>query len=148
MSVLFDELKALLKALQRGRIDYALCGGLALAVHGKPRATVDIDILIQPADEEKVRSVADKLGFNLPAAAMNFAEGKIKIRRVSKMIPKYAGDVLTLDMLLVTPAIESVWKQREVREWEGGEVCVLSRQGLIQMKTISARPNDLRDIEA
>ena len=46
---LYDELKAVLSALEKAEVPYALCGGLALAVYGHPRATVDIDLLV-PAD--------------------------------------------------------------------------------------------------
>jgi hypothetical protein len=41
---LYEEFKAIVSALEEHRIDYAVCGGLALAVHGLPRATVDIDL--------------------------------------------------------------------------------------------------------
>ena len=41
-----DELKALVNELNRHQIEYALCGGLAMGVHGRTRATVDIDLLI------------------------------------------------------------------------------------------------------
>ena len=43
---LYQELRKLIAALEEHQIDYALCGGLAMAVHDRPRATVDIDLLI------------------------------------------------------------------------------------------------------
>jgi hypothetical protein len=147
MSFLIEQLKQLVALLTAEKIPYAICGGLALAVHGKPRATVDIDILIQETDLQKVMAVGKRAGFNLPAGDMNFAGGKIKIRRLSKIVPKYADDVLTLDMLLVTPDVQDVWETREQRAWEFGDVWVVSREGLIKLKQISGRPNDLRDIE-
>jgi len=147
MSLLIDQLKSLIRGLDKESIPYAICGGLALAVHGKPRATVDIDILIQERDLEKVKSIGRSSGFTLPAGDMNFSGGKIKIRRLSKIVPQYANDVLTLDMLLVTPELQDVWESREQREWESGTVWVVSREGLIKLKQISGRPNDLRDIE-
>src|SRR6266478_2030137 len=147
MSFLIDQLKQVVGLLAAEKIPYAVCGGLALAVHGKPRATVDIDILIQESDLQKVMDVGKRAGFNLPAGDMNFSGGKIKIRRLSKIVPKYADDVLTLDMLLVTPEVQDVWDSRELRAWEFGDVWVVSREGLIKLKQISGRPNDLRDIE-
>lgn len=147
MSFLIEQLKQLVGLLGEENIPYAICGGLALAVHGKPRATVDIDILVQEQDLQKVMSVGRRAGFNLPAGDMNFSDGKIKIRRLSKIVPKYADDVLTLDMLLVTPEVKDVWDSRERRAWEFGDVWVVSREGLIKLKQISGRPNDLRDIE-
>jgi hypothetical protein len=148
MSFLIDQLKQLVDLLADEGIPYAICGGLALAVHGKPRATIDIDILIQEQDLERVFAAGRKAGFNIPAAAMNFAGGKIKIKRLSKIVPKYGDDVLTLDMLLVTPELREVWDSREQHAWEFGNVWVVSREGLIKLKQISGRPNDLRDIES
>ncbi len=47
MAMLLDELSQLISALNENEIEYAVCGGLALAIHGFARATLDIDILIQ-----------------------------------------------------------------------------------------------------
>jgi hypothetical protein len=41
---LFQELKNVTAALDAEGIDYALCGGVALAIHGVPRATQDIEL--------------------------------------------------------------------------------------------------------
>ena len=43
---LYEEFKSIISALEQRGIDYAVCGGLAMAVHGLARATVDIDLLI------------------------------------------------------------------------------------------------------
>jgi hypothetical protein len=42
---LYDELRSLVAALDRQHVDYAICGGIALALHGYPRFTKDIDLL-------------------------------------------------------------------------------------------------------
>ena len=47
-----DELRLLVKSLDQGNIAYALCGGMAMAVHDRPRFTIDIDLLIQPESLE------------------------------------------------------------------------------------------------
>lgn len=43
---LVAELKAVAGALEAADVTWALCGGLAVAVHGAPRATADIDLLV------------------------------------------------------------------------------------------------------
>ncbi len=43
---LFDEFVALVDALEKARLPYAVCGGLAMAIHGLPRATIDVDLLV------------------------------------------------------------------------------------------------------
>ena len=61
----FEELTALVDALASANVDYALCGAVALAVYGAPRATQDIDVLVRPEDVARVREVARGLGFKL-----------------------------------------------------------------------------------
>ena len=46
----------------KNKIDYALCGGLALAVYARPRATLDIDIMVEPDFLGKVKQIAENLG--------------------------------------------------------------------------------------
>jgi hypothetical protein len=51
---LIAELEALVSALDAEKVEYALCGGLALAVHGYPRATKDIDLLVRADSTERI----------------------------------------------------------------------------------------------
>lgn len=143
---LFDEFQALLAGLSERQIAYALCGGLAMAVYGIPRATLDIDLLIPDKSQDAVLDVARKLGYTFEAQKMSFARGMIKIRRVSKLDSK-SGDVLTLDLLVVTPAIRKVWESRIEVEWEKGKLWVVSREGLIALKSLRASGQDLDDIK-
>lgn len=52
MATLLDELSQLISALGENEIEYAVCGGLSMAIHGFARATLDIDILIRLENEE------------------------------------------------------------------------------------------------
>jgi Nucleotidyl transferase AbiEii toxin, Type IV TA system len=143
---LYDELTILLAAIDRAEIEYALCGGLAMAVWQLPRATVDIDLLIEESSLAPIEEVAATLGYVIKARPMNLAGGAMKIRRISKIDPG-GGDVLMLDLLLVTPALQDVWEQRVRVEWERGEISVVSREGLIKLKTFRSSGRDLDDIE-
>jgi hypothetical protein len=62
-------------------IEYAICGGVALAIHGAPRATKDIDLLAREADLPRLREVVRTCGFTLEALPMTFSSGGISIRR-------------------------------------------------------------------
>jgi hypothetical protein len=55
------EFEAVVGALAREGVEYAVCGGFAMAIHGYPRATVAIDLLIRPEDEERVYAAVDRL---------------------------------------------------------------------------------------
>lgn len=146
MRVLYEELKALIEALDENGVDYALCGGMALAVHGVPRGTVDIDVMVMFEDVERVVGLAKKLGYEMDAGVMNFSGGDVVIRRVTKLLPELKT-FITVDMLVVTDRLRPVWESREGIEWEHGVIKVLSRQGLIEMKKISGRDQDLVDIK-
>jgi hypothetical protein len=77
---------------------------------------------------------------------MSFHNGQIEIRRISK-IDDETGFVLMLDLLLVTPEITDVWRDKLVKPLENGSVSVVSREGLIKLKTLSGRMQDKADIE-
>ena len=143
---LFDELKALVTAFQRNEIQYALCGGLAMAVYGVTRATVDIDLLVRPEDVENAKRTARDLGFGMEALPAKFAGGAVEIHRVSK-IDQSSGDVLTLDLLLATPETHPAWESRTEVEWEGGHLSVVSREGLASLKMLRGSGQDVEDIK-
>lgn len=142
---LYDELASIVDALNEQRIDYALCGGLAMAAWGFPRATIDIDILIRPEALADTERVAESLGYTIRAQPMTFSSGAIVIHRISKIDP-VGGDVLMLDMMLVTPAIADVWAQRTQVDSELGVLSVVSREGLIRLKSYRGSGQDLDDI--
>jgi hypothetical protein len=56
--------------------------------------------------------------------------------------------VLSLDLLLVTPAIQKIWTSRVEADWEDGTLSVVSRAGLIELKTLRGSPQDIADIVA
>lgn len=144
---LYEELKELISELNRHQIEYALCGGLALAIYDRPRATADIDLLILAGSLDDVLNIAQSIDYTIRGRDMIFADGGIEIRRVSK-IDKETGIVLSLDLLLVTAQIKRIWDTRIRLQWEGGELSVVSREGLIDLKRMGGRPQDLADISA
>ncbi|MBI3649447.1 MAG: hypothetical protein HY231_00175 [Acidobacteria bacterium] len=118
-----------------------------MAVHGCSRATIDIDLLIRSESLEEIKAIARRFGYTIEALPMTFSKGAVEIRRLSKLDAD-AGDVLILDLLLVTPQIEKVWDSRTEAEWEGGKIKVVSREGLIALKSFRKSKQDLADIES
>jgi hypothetical protein len=143
---IFDELRSLISGLDAHQIEYALCGGLAMSIHARPRATIDIDLLINSESLAAVLGVAKSLGYVVRGKDLSFAGGAVEIRRVSKIDP-VDGDLLSLDLLLVTPEIQSVWESRVEGEWEGGKLFVVSVEGLIALKKLRGSGQDLDDIK-
>lgn len=145
MSTLLSEFKSITGALNDAKIAYAVCGGWAMAIHGLPRATIDIDLLILSDDLERVWELAKKDGYDVEGKPLHFADGAIEIRRISKVDPE-SKRLFTLDFLLVTPPLNEVWYGRELIEWEDGKIWVVSKSGLIKLKEISGREQDILDI--
>jgi hypothetical protein len=143
---LTGELKALITILEEQNIDYALCGGLAMAVHGYYRTTDDIDVLIRSESLEKTKTIARNLGYTIEAQPMIFAKGAVEMRRLSK-IDRESGFVLSLDMLLVTPQTEEAWASRTEFEWANQRLKVVSREGLVALKLLRNNGIDQEDIK-
>jgi hypothetical protein len=141
---IYDELRAVLHALDRDGIDYALVGGLAVAVWGAPRATKDVDLLIQPADLERAMQALRTCGFTLSALPFEFKDGTT-MQRVSKVDP--SGDLMTVDLMMVDRNLASAWASRQRLPLGQEQVVVISRDALIAMKALAARPQDLADIQ-
>jgi len=140
---LVAEMKAMLAELERDGVPYALCGALALAVHGVPRHTSDIDLLVEPAGVQAAIVAARRRGFVFGAAPMRFSDG-VEVHRWSKIVDR---EVLTLDLLVVSPTYQAVWDGRVRVPLGDGAVTVVSRDGLVQMKLFAARPKDVADIQ-
>lgn len=138
---LIAELKSVVVQLTDRSISYALCGGLAMAVHGFPRATVDIDLLVQSDDIPRLDDAMAELGYVLKARPMKFA--KIEIHRISKVVD---DEVLILDCLIANEELNDVWVSRAEVPWEGTRLSVVSRDGLIQLKALRMSDRDREDI--
>jgi hypothetical protein len=140
---ILEEMRGVVCALEADQVDYALVGAFALAIHGAPRATTDIDLLIRPEDVDRVLALVKPLGFSLPAQPMTFRSG-VSVQRVSKVVGE---ELLTLDLLLAAGQLGDAWASRTAIEALGTTLRVVSREQLIQMKALAGRLRDLADIE-
>jgi hypothetical protein len=142
---LLQELRTLTQRLDEAHLEYALCGGLAMAIYALPRATLDIDLLVPSEALGPVKAVAQSLGFTFVANPMEFHGGQVQIHRVTKLDPG-TNEALVLDLLVVSPATLSAWEARRVLDWAGGRLAVLSPGGLIALKRLRGSGQDLDDI--
>lgn len=144
---LLAELRRIVQALDDHGIDYALCGGVALAIYGIPRATIDIDLMILPPEVERAAGALEGLGYRLRAADMALGGGAVTITRVVKRDPD-SEDVLMVDVLHVTENLKQVWQGRQRVAWDRGAVVTVSRGGLVSLKRIRGSGQDLDDIRS
>lgn len=136
-------LEALANSLDIAGIPYAICGALALAIHGHPRATKDIDLLTTPEHVPGLKAIGRVHGFTLEALPMTFSSSGITMHRVSRIDN---GKLVSLDVLESAGPLAAVWESREKVETERGPIWVVSRQGLVTMKLAAGRPQDLADL--
>lgn len=141
---LYSELAAIVAALEGRGIPYALCGAVALAAHGRPRATTDVDLLIEPASLETAKTLLRGLGYDLEAAPMTFSSG-ITVHDVSRVEGR---ELVMIDLLLAEGPLVEVWNGRVRLPWEERSISVVSREGLVAMKRLADRPQDRADLVA
>ena len=144
---LLNELLSILGALGKARIDYAVCGGIALGLHGHPRLTKDIDLLVRKSSIPKIKKALAPLGYILESAPMTFGaktSRETRVQRISKMI---GDELLMVDLIQVEPGLGEVWKNREKFELRGQPVKAVSREGLAAMKRRAGRTQDAADLE-
>lgn len=144
---LYEELLGIVDTLAENGIDYALCGGIAVAFYGYARFTKDIDLLIRAEDLEMVREAVRKRGFDLDSGKIPFGAGKPAHREVYRVSKSEKDQILTRDLLLVSPVLEDVWKDRELIEWSSRKVQIVSLEGLAVMKRLAGRDQDWLDLK-
>jgi len=142
-----DEMFSVTEALAKSGIDYALCGGMALIVHGYPRATRDIDLLIREVDLASAEQTLADVGYQLTSGIIPFDVGKPTERRIFRVTKTEGQDFLTLDLVLVSPFLADVWDDREIHRVGERTLCVVSRRGLGKMKRAANRPQDVVELQ-
>jgi len=140
-------LDAVVDALNTAGVAYALCGGLAVNLHGHVRATRDIDLLLPRDQLDAARAVLRPLGFTIDAGPIPFGSGTDRERvlyRVSRIV---GTQVSTVDLMIVTPVLEPAWASRVCARWRARDVWTVSLDGLGRMKRLAGRPQDLADLD-
>ena len=142
---LYDEFFALIPYLNKLGVRYAVIGGIAMAFHGRPRFTRDIDVLIHPEDIDLVRMAFQRLDYRETAAPWTFRSTNLPLHRFLKT----AGEEeLMVDILLAnTPEDQQVIAGAVVTEAEAGPVRVAGREDLIRLKASRNSDQDRVDIK-
>ena len=144
---LVAELHAVVAALVRSGIRHAICGGVAVTIHGATRSTKDIDILIAPADVEKALDVVRPLGYRFAALPLVFDEGSARERHVQRVSKIEGGEHLVLDFLLEQNAFAGLLANPVEVVLPEGPLWVVPREVLLAMKRMAGRNQDLADLE-
>jgi len=144
---LVDELHGIASALVTAGVRHAVCGGVAVTVHGATRSTKDIDVLVEPADLHRAIEAVRPLGYAFAALPMIFDEGTERERHVQRVSKIVAGEHLVLDFLMAEASFSGFLDGRTELTLPEGPLVVVSRDVLLRMKRLAGRPQDLADIE-
>ena len=136
----------MLVALLASEAAFLVVGAHAMAVHGVPRATGDLDVWIRPDLQNAGRVWSALLAFGAPVEALNLSMQDLTKPGIVFQIglPPRRVDILT-EIDGVT--FERAWESRVVERIGDLDVPFLGRDSLLQNKRASGRAKDLTDIE-
>ena len=119
-----------------------IIGGIAAILYGVPRATFDLDILIEPTPTNAQKLLDAMLEAGLGTAAMTSVD-----ELISHEITIFR-DRVRIDVQTFTPGIsfEDAWAQRDVMTYGEQTFFVVSRDHLIASKQAAGRPQDLQGV--
>ncbi len=138
----FSEFCALLSA---HRVEFVIVGAHALAFHGAPRYTGDLDILVRPTVDNGQRLLAAIVDFGFPASALT-AEGVVNPRTVIEMgVPP-----VQLHVMSAVDGVtwDEVWADKEPGTLGPNSVFFIGLTQFLKNKRAAARPQDLADVAA
>lgn len=139
----------IIDGLNKNKLDYVLVGGAALAVHGIPRSTLDIDIYIVAKAEtvNKLFQIADELELKSKQSAILAITGSNKLIADQWISFSCEGrDILDV-FLAQEREFKKIFKESKLVRDKDISVRVASLKDIELMKKASARPVDIADIE-
>ena len=138
------DLREFVALLNAARVKYVIVGGYAVAFHGRPRFTGDIDIFIERSadNSKKVVGVLNSLGFTeLKVTAEDLCRDDLVLQLG---FPPNRIDIMTsIDGV----SFEQSWATRAEATVDELPMHFISRELLILSKKCASRPKDLADAE-
>lgn len=146
-------------ALNEAGVRYVVVGGLATVLHGYPRLTADIDLIVdlEAGEAKKAIEALLALGFkpHAPVDPMQFADAaqRSEWARTKGMTVFSLWDpahpMREVDLFVEHPfPFEQLWKNSQTMKLSSTTVRVASIEDLIQLKKLAGRDKDVHDLEA
>lgn len=141
--MLNPDFRDMLSELNAAGADFIVVGAYALAAHGLPRATGDIDIWVRAEPENARRVRAALAQFGAPLADLSESDlGSHDVVFQIGIAPRRIDLMTSVDGL----DFEGAWQRRVVTTVDGVQLSVLSREDLIVNKRATGRAKDLADV--
>ena len=143
MAKLQTDLREFIALLNSHAVEYIVVGGHAVAYHGHPRFTGDIDFLVRPSAEnaERLLAVLSAFGFGtIGVSERDFLQ--------SGQVVQLGQPPNRIDLLTSISGVEfeAAWQSRISTTLDDLPISVLGWQELLQNKRASSRPKDLADL--
>lgn len=151
------DLERILRALEEARVRYLIVGGVAVVLHGHPRMTADLDLVIELAPEnvDAAFESLEALGYRprVPVTAADLANPAIRERLVAEKgmtVLSLFSPALPLTEVDVFAELPFDFEAARARALEADlgsfRVPVASIEDLVAMKRRAGRPKDLEDV--
>ena len=141
--MLNENFRDMLLALNDASVEFLLVGAYALAAHGCPRATGDIDFWVRANSENAERVFSALTAFGAPTDQVSIDDFATPGIVFQIGVPPQRIDILTM---ISGVQFEEAWKNRLTVEIEGITVSVLGLQDLLLNKQSTGREKDAADI--
>jgi len=130
------------RSFQKHNVQYLVIGGIAAVLYGVPRATFNLDILIEASNENARRLLDALLDAGLGTALLT---NKDEILANEITIFK---DRVRIDVQTKTPGLifEDAWKRKQIMNYQGQEFYVACLEDLVASKKAAGRTIDLEDV--
>lgn len=139
---MLNRLRDVFASLNGHDVRYVVIGGIAAVLHGVPRATFDLDLLIEASSDNASRLLAAFLEAGLGTAGLT-SPSDVLANEITVF-----KDRVRIDVQTSTPGLtfEEAWTRRLTMSYEGQPFFVVSKDDLIRSKRAAGRPVDLEDV--
>lgn len=141
---MLNRLQGVFASLQSHNVNYVVMGGIAAILHGVPRATFDLDILIEATEDNTERLLTALLD-----AGIGTADLITPAELLGNEITVF-NDIVRVDVQTFTPGLkfEDAWSNKVTMHFNDQRFYVLSKSDLIASKLAAGREIDLADADA
>ena len=143
MADISSDIKELIHLLIRYKVDFAICGGHAVAYHGYPRMTMDVDLLIEPNEENADRVMSALIDFGFGDAGIQKSAFLEEGTAITLGVQPNQVDLLTS---ISHESTAEVMSRTITGEFSDIKLRFISRADLIEAKRQAGRPKDLADL--